>query len=68
LRERAGPFYRVDSPAGGLAASVVRLLERAGSRREFIVTGIGSSIAEIVRLLEHAGARARVHPSAFPDG
>ena len=62
--EGAGPRWRIASPAGGLATAVVRLLELAGTRRDFLITGAGTAIAETARLLARAGARARVHPSA----
>ena len=63
VRDRAGSSCRV-APSGGLAAAVLRLLELAGGRRDFLITGAGRAIAETARLLEHAGARVRVHPSA----
>ena len=64
VRERAGSSCRVRPSADGLAAAVLRLLELAGNRRDFLLTGDGAAIAETARLLEHMGARVGVHPSA----
>jgi hypothetical protein len=65
-RWHAGQQGWIAAPAGALAAPVVRLLDVAGTRKDFLLTGAGTAIAETARLLEHAGGRARVHPSAVP--
>ena len=63
-REHPSLRRRIEAPERGLRAAVMRLLEFAAARRDFLLTGAGTVIAEMARLLEAGGGRARVHPSA----